>query len=353
MRAVQACLLLSLVAASPAAAAVSNATVERVSPEMVVVRWSDAAPVDVLVADKPDVAPSVAILASKDDRDGMHQLAAPTSQRLYVTLRDTRDGTVVKVAERLLPLAQSSNFRDIGGYAAAGGKHVRWGKIYRSGATPLLTDADLQEIKALGLANMVDLRSSEEVVLVPTRIRGVPMTSVGYSMGQMMSLDPAKLGTSNGPELYGTFPVFLAPQLRVVFERLLSNDGPLVYNCSAGQGRTGFATAMVLSALGVPRATIIEDYHLSTAYRRPQFETQPINVAAHPNDPVAAMFARSADATPEARKPRPLATAEGRPFLDGAFAAIDARWGSVDAYLRQEIGLTDADIVRLRANYLE
>lgn len=65
------------------------------------------------------------------------------------------------------------------------------------------------------------------------------------------------------------------------------------------------------------------------------------------------MFARSADATPEARKPRPLATAEGRPFLDGAFAAIDARWGSVDAYLRQEIGLTDADIVRLRANYLE
>lgn len=268
MRAVQACLLLSLVAASPAAAAVSNATVERVSPEMVVVRWSDAAPVDVLVADKPDVAPSVAILASKDDRDGMHQLAAPTSQRLYVTLRDTRDGTVVKVAERLLPLAQSSNFRDIGGYAAAGGKHVRWGKIYRSGATPLLTDADLQEIKALGLANMVDLRSSEEVVLVPTRIRGVPMTSVGYSMGQMMSLDPAKLGTSNGPELYGTFPVFLAPQLRVVFERLLSNDGPLVYNCSAGQDRTGFVTAMVLSALGVPRATIIEDYHLSTAYRR-------------------------------------------------------------------------------------
>jgi protein-tyrosine phosphatase len=44
----------------------------------------------------------------------------------------------------------------------AGGKHVRWGMIYRSGATPLLTDGDVQTVAGLNLAGVVDLRSSEE-----------------------------------------------------------------------------------------------------------------------------------------------------------------------------------------------
>ena len=74
----------------------------------------------------------------------------------------------------LLPLEHSSNFRDIGGYPAAGGKHVRWGMIFRSGATPLLTDADQAAVAKLHLANMVDLRSDEERQLAPSKIYGVP-----------------------------------------------------------------------------------------------------------------------------------------------------------------------------------
>lgn len=42
--------------------------------------------------------------------------------------------------------------------------------ICRSGGQPLLTDADVQEIKELGIANLVDLRSDEERVLAPTRL---------------------------------------------------------------------------------------------------------------------------------------------------------------------------------------
>src|SRR3546814_16616904 len=79
---------------------------------------------------------------------------------------------MIRVAERALPLEHGSNFRDIGGYPAAGGKHVRWGMIFRSGGTPLLNDADEQRIGALKLGEMVDLRSSEERVLAPTRISG-------------------------------------------------------------------------------------------------------------------------------------------------------------------------------------
>jgi protein-tyrosine phosphatase len=77
-----------------------------------------------------------------------------------------------------------------------------------------------------------------------------------------------------------------------------------------------------------------------------------IDPAAHPGDPAAAMFAQYRKA-PNWKTPTPLMDAEGRPFLDGAFAEIDEKWGSVDAYLEKEIGVTKADVAKLRRMYLE
>jgi protein-tyrosine phosphatase len=64
------------------------------------------------------------------------------------------------------------------------------------------------------------------------------------------------------------------------------------------------------------------------------------------------MFAQYRKA-PNWKTPTPLKDAEGRPFLDGAFAEIDEKWGSVDNYLAKEIGVSQADVARLRAMYLE
>jgi protein-tyrosine phosphatase len=41
----------------------------------------------------------------------------------------------------------------------------------------------------------------------------------------------------------------------------------VVYHCSHGVHRTGTATAILLSALGVPWETVPEDYLLSNKYR--------------------------------------------------------------------------------------
>jgi len=102
--------------------------------------------------------------------------------------------------------------------------------------------------------------------------------------------------------------------------------------------------------LGVPRETIIEDYHLSTAYRRPEFEMPPLDPNA--SDPVVKLFAMY-QKRPDAMVAEPLKTADGTPFLAGAFQEIDKTWGSVDAYLIQEVGLSRADILKLRRLYLE
>jgi protein-tyrosine phosphatase len=340
-----AALSLALAPVCASAKAPADAAIEKTSEGQLQVSWSSPDPVDVLVSASPRAPAKAAKLVSASDADGKTMLPASGTGRDYIILRDTRTGEFTRVAERLIPLEAGSNFRDIGGYAAAGGKHVRWGLIYRSGGTPLITQTDQTRIRALGLANMVDLRSGEERVLAPTRIEGVPYTAVGYSMG--------KMNIGGGMEAtYRAMPAMFAPQLKQIFARLLRNEGPLAYNCSAGQDRTGFTTAVVLSALGTPRETIIADYHLSTKFRRPEFEMPHIDIAAHPGDPAAALFASYQD-NPEAKKPRPLMTADGKAFLSFALAEIDARWGSVDGYLAKELGVGPKEIARLRANYTE
>lgn len=337
--------LAALLAALPLQAELpTGARVERADDGALVVHWTATGPIDVLVADRADLPPAKARLVAAAERDGTETIADPGAARTYVLLRDRQSGRLVRVAERLVPLASGSNFRDLGGYRAAGGRQVRWGRIYRSGGTPLLTEADRTRIAGLGLATMIDLRSSEERVLAPSRIEGVPYLAYGYSMGSM--------GFSGGMEAgYRQFPTMLKPQLQLLFTQLLRDQGPLAYNCSAGQDRTGFVSAMVLSALGVPRETILADYHLSTAYRRPENEMPRIDPAMAASNPVAAMFAGYQQQPSQA--PQPLKTADGKAFLSFALDEIDRRWGSVDRYLALELGLGTKELARLRALYTE
>lgn len=337
-----------LLAGAASAGTIDAPVVTRSASNMLTVRWTDADPVDVFRSDDPAATVRTATLVSKGDRDGAETLSVAPGERIYFLLRDTKTGKTARVAERLLPFQQSSNFRDIGGYPAAGGKHVRWGLIYRSAGQPMLSDTDLKDIQALKLANLVDLRSSEERVIAPTRIEGVPYQAVGYSMKGLMGSGVPK----NGEGVYRTMPTFMAPQLRLIFQDLLADKGAIAYNCSAGQDRTGFVTAIILSALGVPRDTIVADYHLSTSYRRPEWEMPKIDTVAQANNPVAMMFAKYQE-NPAAAKPQPLKDPDGTAFLTYAFDEIDKKWGSVDAYLTQNIGLTKVDLAALRARYTE
>ena len=250
--------------------------------------------------------------------------------------------------QRVVQLEQGSNFRDIGGYRTVDGKTVRWGRIYRSGGTPLLTDADVAKIKKLGITQMVDLRSSEERVLAPTRLGGLSYSAANYSMTALMGAG-ADGAVPSAEKIYRAFPAMLAPQLRVLFHRLADNDGAVVYNCSAGQDRTGFTTAVVLSSLGVSREDIIKDYLMSTALRRPQYEMPRIDIARNADNPVALMFARWQQ--PPHDKPSPLYD-KGGAYLRYSLDEMDKRWGSAENYLRQEVGVSEAELQAIRASYL-
>ena len=67
-----------------------------------------------------------------------------------------------------LPFEGGHNFRELGGYEADEGKHIKWGQIYRGIPTWKLTsEADRKLLDSLGLRLILDLRSEAEAAETP------------------------------------------------------------------------------------------------------------------------------------------------------------------------------------------
>ena len=342
-------LALVVLAGAAPAFAVHNITVARIDADTVKVSWQDADPVDIIITDTP-VAAGAAVPVVTASRKGEAIIALPAAKRQFLVLRDGGDASLTLTAERELPLAKGSNFRDLGGYKGAGGKTVRWGKVFRSGALPLLTEADYTLLGGLNIGTIVDLRSLEEREVAATQLddrTGALFISNDYSLKPLM----ANMGSMKGEYVYTGMEKLLSPQYRSLFKRLLADDGAVMYHCSAGQDRTGIASALILSALGVDRETILADYHLSTQLRRPQNEMPPLDPADYPTNPIVQYYAAAAK-KPGGVKAEPLYSASGKSHLAQFFEVIDRDYGGVEGYLAT-LGITPVDIARLRSQYLE
>lgn len=345
---------LAVLAASPALA-VDKAEVSRVDTGQVKVEWQDQAgskdQIDLFLVATPDAPLDGLVPVATHKGSGMAMVALPASERRFVRLRDGGDGSIVTVAERELPLEKGSNFRDLGGYVTKDGRRVRWGRIYRSGALPMLTEQDYALLGGLNIGSIIDLRSLEEREVAATRlddVTGALFIANDYSLKPLM----ANIGKGSGEYIYDGMGKMLAPQYRSIFKRLLADDGAVMYHCSAGQDRTGIASALILSVLGVDRETILADYHLSTQLRRLQNEMPKLNPADYPNNPIVQYYMAAA-AKPGGAKAEPLYSKAGVSHLAQFFEIIDRDYGSVEGYLTRELGFTEADFERLRTVYLE
>jgi len=328
-------------------AAHEYATLARLDPATVELTRDSTAPVTIWLSRDPVLDKADKRIATAF-RGADLKIDLPADTREYVIVEGAAGGTHV-VAERLLPLAQVSNFRDIGGYTTSDGHTVRWDKVFRSGAMPAMTDADEALIRQLGITTDVDLRSTDERQIWPDTIddrEGMLFVSNDYPMAQLMKGFMA----GNGEHIYTPMLTELAPQFRSFYRRIMAGEGGVLVHCSAGQDRTGVAVALLYDVLGVDRATILADYHLSTRLRRPQFEMTKIDPADFPGNVMAQSVAKMAGA---ARQPEPLYTRSGASHLAQLFEYIDATYGDSQGYMQQVLGFSDRDIARLRAAMLD
>lgn len=338
---------IAVLASSPASAR-EMATLTRLDAQTVELDRGDVAPVSVWIsADTTVDDGDRRVTATGKDRKV--KLAIPADEHRYVILLGEGGHSTV-VAERVLPLQQGSNFRDIGGYVTKDGHQVRWGKAFRSGAMPLLSDADYALIDQLHIDSVVDLRSLEEREVAPDSVddrTGALFLANDYSLKPLL----AAYGAGDGENTYKGMEKMLVPQFRALFRRLLADEGAVIYHCSAGQDRTGIATALIYDLLGVDRETILKDYHLSTALRRPQFEMPKVDPKDYPNNPIVAMY-MSGDEK-QRQVVQPLYTPSGASHLAQFFTYLDRQYGGTEGYLKQEVGLTDADFAKLRRELLD
>lgn len=240
-------------------------------------------------------------------------------------------------------LAGAPNFRDLGGYRAADGRCVRHGLLYRSEGLSELTDGDLEIIRSLNVRLICDLRSDHERLRIPSRWPDRTTVSTlhlnvstdlraGYdAMARVLLENPSERGATQAMLLsYRQFPSAFAPRLVTLFDTLLKGDGlPMVFHCAAGKDRTGFLAAILLSALGVSRAEVLQDYLQSGRHwHGPRSEAslkQVLNSIFSTAPPLSVM--------------QPLITVREE-YLAAAFDVIAAHYSSVDTYLEQAAGLT-------------
>lgn len=260
-----------------------------------------------------------------------------------------------RAAHRLLNFEGIANFRDLGGYANEQGQQVKWGVLYRSGTFAHSSRADLQGLQQLQLATLVDFRSGGEkdeepnqlpqpasftVIEIPTLDEG-NKALVGEVMervesGNFDGFDPDQFML----EANRQFATEFTPQFRQFIHTVLDAGGkPVVWHCSAGKDRTGFASAILLRVLGVPQETVMRDYMESKQHALDARRNQLLLLRVFKGE--------------EAADKLGIMMGVEEAWLRAAFAEIDARWGSFDNYVREGLQLSDNDIAQLQNQLLE
>ncbi len=246
----------------------------------------------------------------------------------------------VETPSRSLPLAGATNFRDLGGYTGQDGRQVAWRRIFRSDHLAALTPDDQARLAALGIARTVDFRGEREraqlayllpavehhqLAIEPTVVqRAIELQREGRAL-------TAQDAVALMQETYRGFVHENAPRFAEFFCILLAKDTPLVFHCTAGKDRTGFAAALILLTLGVPRDVVMRDYLLTNdLYRRPAM------AEGHAPEEVLAVLWR--------------VQAE---FLDAALHKVDQDYGGLQTYLVDVLGVDSAAQRELSGRYLQ
>lgn len=271
--------------------------------------------------------------------------------------------------QQFLPLEGIVNVRDLGGYPVGDGGRVRGGVLLRSAHLAYASDLDIQYLSSLPLRKVIDLRKDNEMIGKEDRpVPGaeyvsLPIDASGNVSAQASEKEKRKF-KQNGKEfdvkkiivmlafnkkaqavardLYTTLLFYpdCQQQFAQMFREILSTgSGAVLYHCTQGKDRTGIASALILAALGADRETIVEDFDATNRVYEEDVQKYSRRVRLLGG------------------KDRQLAVVKS--FLGAntdnfvkALDEIDARYGSMDAYLKGPIGLTEEDILTLRERYL-
>jgi protein-tyrosine phosphatase len=193
-------------------------------------------------------------------------------------------------------------------------------------------------VRGLGVKRAFDFRGAEErkaavCVMDDVTVHSLPIEPTVVA-ALRARLQARALSSSDALDImrdsYRGYVRTNTHSFREMFAHMVQDSAPLVIHCTAGKDRTGFASALVLHALGVPQPVISEDYLLTNQYYR----RDPSSSPDLPDDVRQAIG--SVDAS----------------FLKAGFDAVDAEYGDLESYFRDGLGLGPRERKELSAQYL-
>ena len=166
--------------------------------------------------------------------------------------------------ERRLPWEHLLNARDLGGLPTPRG-WTRFRAFARSDGPLRLTAGGQAALLSYGVTTIVDLRSNREMAVVPSPFREHPGYRSLPFFDDAGQAAPSRHETAaeNYLEWLATQPARIAAILHGIAH---APPGCVLVHCVAGKDRTGVVVALVLSAAGVDREAIADDYAQSVAW---------------------------------------------------------------------------------------
>lgn len=261
-------------------------------------------------------------------------------------------------------LEGAPNFRDLGGLPAADGRHIKYGRLLRSGHLAYITQSDADKLlNDYHLKTVIDMRTENEInrrpdLVLPgveyvrcpiferkaegvTRETAVPHNPVESALRMAHNIE----GDDPHQRMIGLYGVFFEEEgLRhyaEFFDLLLSReDGATLWHCTMGKDRCGTGAVLLETALGVPAELVLADY-LYTADRLTPITQETIRQARLVEDDDELMeIIRIMDGVhPD--------------YLNRLHEIANELCGSLENLIREKMGMTDEKIARLRELYLE
>ncbi len=254
-------------------------------------------------------------------------------------------------------LPELTNFRDAGGIGS-----LRPGLVFRSAELSRLSDADGQALLDLGVTDVFDLRTWEEIEHRPDRLPAgirlvvedvladrphsgaAEVASLVNQYAEQAGTETINAAIGNGQAAQHMHDTYLhlvtLPSAdagyRSLFTELAHGQGGAVIHCTAGKDRTGWALAVLQLLGGATREEVVADYLGSN---------EPMRLAYGPMLDGFAADGGDADALEHMMLVFPE-------YLETALEYVDRVYGGVEGYLQRGLGLSDDDMAALRTRLL-
>jgi len=257
-----------------------------------------------------------------------------------------------------LGIASAPNLRDLGGYMTQDSAIVVRGLVYRSNQLAPINPNDMDKLVQLSLKNDYDLRTEAERTLLPDQLPSgvnniwlnVLEDHSGSGPAQLLELlkNPKEANVSLGggkieamfEESYREFVSL--PSAKTAYRELFISLGernklPALFHCTTGKDRTGWAAAALLTLLDVPKKTVMEDYLRSNEYILPLYQKEIDTFTAEGGEPsiINAILGVKTE------------------YLEASFDEMQTKYGTIEEYFTEALGIDAAMQKKLRRMYLE